>query len=405
MKMRVPSFVQKKRVTAALILAVLGGAGFVIGFRCMQSMDMAQDYRSQIRYLVEGEETIGEEPAATALSADYLENIFGEDPQLLDNLKQIIDKGLTDAPSIRLGEVSAMIVTYNRADDDNTIKNVAAHVIGGFPQQKRKPGFHRDGYFRGNLTPQLWEWGNSTVGFLGRDMVMFADPNAATSHTAAVESLFTGEIMPIVQTMDDPLYFSMVLPNPKNAVPLQLQRHILALIIKGRMSRSDGDLQAIVLTPSGRSARRTISFVKNLQTVAETLLRTKWSGDEVDNEWGGKSYVWWANEMLKTSRKTEVEKEGSIVRVSASFKRRMVNALLKGAERMGRDLAGMQGIYDDRLDPRLVDARLQTAKPVHYWSDAHRWGPNWPVGAPSTNSALTEQTNEQPSEQPSEQTD
>jgi len=29
----------------------------------------------------------------------------------------------------------------------------------------------------------------------------------------------------------------------------------------------------------------------------------------------------------------------------------------------------------------LVDAMLRTAKPVHYWSEAHQWGPDWPFGS------------------------
>ena len=50
---------------------------------------------------------------------------------------------------------------------------------------------------------------------------------------------------------------------------------------------------------------------------------------------------------------------------------------------MGRDLAQMQGSMSDKLDPREVDARMKTKKPMNYWSEPHRWGPDWPIGNPT----------------------
>jgi len=83
--------------------------------------------------------------------------------------------------------------------------------------------------------------------------------------------------------------------------------------------------------------------------------------------------------MVQTSERAKIEQEESIVRAHTEFERIMVNVVLKAIERLGRDLAQMRGSLDEKLDPRIVDAQLQSRKPLHYWSEPHRWGPNWPI--------------------------
>ena len=87
--------------------------------------------------------------------------------------------------------------------------------------------------------------------------------------------------------------------------------------------------------------------------------------------------------MFNTMQRTTLEKEQNIVRLRVNFERVMVNAALKSIERMGRDLAQMQGSMEERIDPRLVDARMRSQKPTHYWNDDHKWGPNWPIPMPT----------------------
>ena len=72
--------------------------------------------------------------------------------------------------------------------------------------------------------------------------------------------------------------------------------------------------------------------------------------------------------------------------MKSDFERVMVNVVLKTIERMGRDMSQMRGTLEERTDPRLVDARMQSSKPLHYWSDDHQWGPDWPIPA-ETNGA------------------
>jgi len=383
---------KKRKIVISSVLGVLiiaGVAASVIGYRAYRLWNIGNDMKGQIRYLIESGNTIGEAPAAETFSADYLGAIFGSNPELLAQLKKVVSRGLADAPVLNLGEVAAMVVTHHK-DASNNVIDVAAHVIGGFPVGKRKPGFHRDGYFKHLVDDNIWKHGNSTIGFLGRDMVLFADENIVLQQEKMLEAAMDGNILPLAESLSNPLYFTMVMPNPKRILPGQLRKHVQAIVIKGYLSKTDGRCEFIFLTQSDKSATYTVSILRDMKIAAEVALKTKWKGVERETDWGTMIDPWWSYEMVQASEASVLEKELNLVRAKTEFSRVMVNVVLKSIERMGRDLAQMRGSLEKRLDPRVVDANMRTRKPGHYWSEPHRWGPNWPIAAPTTNTATAE---------------
>lgn len=368
-------------IGVALFSSALIGFHFVArGTRLVRT---AVDFRDHVRYLLENGGTIGEIPATEAFDSAYLQALFGGDPELLGKLRGIIAKGLADDPSLNLGEVAAMLVTY-RKNVDNQIEDVVAHVFGGFALAQRKPGFHRDGYFRSQLDQNLWNTGNSLLAFLGRDIVIFADEGQAKIQQNMLESVLAGDILPIVDMlMDRPIHFAAVFPDPRRAVPAQMRPHIQAIIMRGHLAPYDGSYEMILLTPNSESASYVLSLLYDMQIAAQLTLQSRLGGYVQQTEWGARVPVWWAHEMAKTLQTATFEKSQNIVKMRVSFERVMVNATLKTIERLGRDFAQMRGSLDERLDPRLVDQRLKSNKPLHYWSDAHRWGPDWPIADPN----------------------
>jgi hypothetical protein len=365
-----------------LITAIAIGA--FVGYRSLRAYRIATDTKKQIKYLIEHGGTVGEVPADEALSADYLGTIFGDDPELLAQLKAVVSQGLSDSPALNLGEVAAMIVSYHR-NEEGQVEDVVAHVVGGFPLGKRKPGMHRNGYFRGLVDPQLWRFGNSFINLLGRDMVLFADEQVVEKHQMVLESVFTGNIMPLVNSIEDPLFFTAVFPEPRNVLPGQLRTHIQAVVVKGMLSQYKGSFEIILLTPNDRSAKYTLSILGDMKIATEVALKTKWGGVEKQTDWGSVIDPWWAYELVKMVQDINLEKQSSVVRLKGEYERIIVNVVLKSIERMGRDLAHMRGVMDDKLDPRVVDAEMRTRKPTHYWTEEHRWGPNWPIPPKETN--------------------
>jgi hypothetical protein len=373
----------------ALLLVVLL-AGSVYTYRAVRLWRVSGDMRDQIRYLIENGGTIGEVPASDALSTDYLKVIFGQDPAVLSQLERIVQQGLTEDPVLNLGEVSALIVTYHKSEDGD-VRDVVAHVVGGFPLDTRRPGFHRDGYFRHLLDRELWDWSNSALGFLGRDMVLFAEVEVADKHQEILEALLSGNILPFVDNLDDPMYYTAVFPNPRRILPGQLRHHVESLIVKGHLAKYDGSLQAMLLTDSARASRYTLAVLNDIKMAAEVALKTKWKGVVRQTDWGPMVDPWWSYELVQTSEGSTLERENGLVRISTDFERVMVNVTLKVLERLGRDMAQMRGIMTERKDPRVVDAEMQTRKPAHYWSEEHRWGPNWPIAPRDTNVIETAQ--------------
>ncbi|HPG00633.1 MAG TPA: hypothetical protein PLE77_11235 [Kiritimatiellia bacterium] len=381
--------------TVGLVLLVALTSGGVVAYRTWRVYNVATEVRAQVRYLIENGGTIGEAPAAQTFSVDYLQAIFGDNPDLLEQIKSVVTKGVSDEPALNLGEVAAMVVTYHLTDEGKA-EDVVVHAVGGFPLSRDKPQFHRDGYFFQQLDPNLWSWGNILIGFLGRDMIMFAADEATTAKQRELfDTLFSGEIMPLVDWIARPTYFTAVFPEPKNLFPQQMRSHVQAVIMKGSLSHTKGHWEAMVLTPSAKSAGYALSILRDMKVAGEFALKTRWGGEEKMTPWGKVIDPWWAYETVQTLERSTLEKEQGLIRMQTDFERVMVNVVLKGIERMGRDLAQMQGSMSDRLDPREVDARMKTKKPMNYWSEPHRWGPDWPIGGP---------TNETPAATASDQT-
>jgi hypothetical protein len=376
------------RILAVIALGVtltVGAGVGIVGYRGLRLWNIAKDFRAQIRYAVQTGDEVGRIPAEDALAVGYLESIFADNEELLEKLKGVVQRGLTDTDALQLGEVSAMLVTYHR-NGNGDVKDVVAHVIGSFPLGKRKPGFHRDGYFRHLIEPGLWAFANSIINMLGRDMVIFAEEEIAQRHQVILEAVFSGDVVPLAESIEEnPLYYSLVVPDPRKLVPLQMRHHVQAVVFKGMLAPEEGRSETILLTPSARSASYVLTILSDMKLASEVALRTKWKGVVEHTPWGPQIDSWWAYEMLQTSERLTIQKEYNIVRLRTHFGRVMVNAAVKSVERMGRDMAQMRGSLDERLDPRLVDERMHSEKPLHYWADSHRWGPNWPFKGSETN--------------------
>jgi len=370
----------KKRTKIILIVfgALLIGLTFV-GSRVYRMTTVARDLESQIRYLIENGGSIGDIPAAQAFSEEFLESIFGDNTELLERLKVIMHQGLADEPTLNLGEVAAMMVTYNMTDTGE-VSNVVVHAIGGFPLARKKPGMHRSGYFFQQLDPNLWNYGNILIGFMGRDMILFSDDDATTEkQEALLDTLFTGDIMPLVNQLSTPMYYTIVFPKPRYIIPRQLRNHVRAIVVKGSLGYRKGFTEMLLLTPSDKSAKYTYSILHDMELASVLALKTRWGGVERQTLWGPVINPWWAYEIVQALEHSTMKREDTLVIIHSDFGRIMVNVVLKGVERMSRDLAMMRATTGEGLDPREADAALKSRKPLHYWSEPHQWGPDWPI--------------------------
>lgn len=368
--------------TLIAVIAGVGILGSVAAYRVYRSVTVAGAMVSNLRYQLESGETLDTVPAGQAMSTSYLQIIFGDNPELMKELQRVLQQGLADSSRLQLDEVSAMLVTYRQGEEPGSVTDLCAHVFGSYKVARRRPGFHRDGYFKHLIDRGLWDIGNTMIGFLGRDVIFFADPKAEEMQRRMIDSMFTGDIMPVVSAIEKPYHYIMAVPNPRKLLPPQLRRHIQTLILRGDMNLYTGSTEMIFLCGSSRAADYTSSVFSDLKIGAQATLKTKFGGYVSERSWGPHVECWWAYEMAMTLGRSRFKPDDNLVRLNMKYGRVMNNALLKGIERMGRDLFQITGSLELKKDPRQVDAEMASTKGSHYWSSAHKWGPNWPIAPP-----------------------
>lgn len=369
----------KRSLVFCLLLAL--GAGAYVGWRAFQVYQTAQGGFQHLRYLLESGETIEGEPADDVLSDSYLRSLFGDNPELVDRLKTVVDLGMATDANLKLGSVSVMIVTH-RKKPDGSIADAAIYAIGGFPDPKSKRlGFHSTGYFKENLDPDLWLSGNAMMNLLGRDVIVFCEQDKAEQHMALLFDLLNGGIYPLAQRIaETPLYYAIVFPDPKDLAPPNLRNSLQTVIIKGEMSGDNGTTETMFVSPNVRLATQVHTLLKDMVGLARITFRDSYSGYIKDTAWGRMNDTWWSVEYVQLIDALKLIQDQVLVVARVEYDRAKNNAILKTIERAGRDLAMQKAFSISGQLPWEFVYREKDNPSGGYWSAPHRWGPEWPLG-------------------------
>jgi hypothetical protein len=357
------------------------GVGAVLAWRAWGVYQTAFGGFQHLRYLLESGETIEGVPADDVLSDNYLLSLFGDNPELVERLKTVVDLGMATDANLKLGNVSVMVVTY-RKDEANTVMDAAIYAIGGFPDPKSKRlGFHSTGYFRQELDKDLWMTGNSIMNLFGRDIIVFCEQDKAEAHMALLYDLLNGRILPLAQRIvEAPLHYAIVFPDPKDLAPPNVRNSLQTVILKGEMSGDNGKTELMLVSPSVSSAYQVHTLVKDMRTLATITLHDKFSGYVKQMPWGPMNDVWWAVEYGELINRLQLLQDQVLVVARTDYDRVKNNAILKTVERAGRDLAAQKAFLLSGDLPWEFAYREKDNPTGGYWSPEHRWGPEWPLG-------------------------
>jgi len=356
-------------------------AGAYVGWRALGVFRTSYGGFQHLRYLLESGETVEGTPADDVLSDNYLLSLFGDNPELVERLKTVVDLGMATDANLKLGSVSAMVVTY-RKDPSGKIFDAAIYAVGGFPDPKSKRlGFHSTGYFREELDSDLWISGNALMNLLGRDIIVFCEQEKAEAHMALLYDLLNGNVLPLAQRIvEAPLHYAVVFPNPKELAPPNLRNSLQTVIVKGEMTGDNGKSEVMLVSPSVATAFQVHTIVKDMRKLAAIAFHDKFSGYVKQMSWGPMNDNWWAVEYGQLLDSLQLVQDQVLVVFRAEYDRAKNNALLKTVERAGRDLA-MQKSFALASDLPWEFAFREKDNPTGgYWSREHRWGPEWPLG-------------------------
>lgn len=365
----------------ALGLLVALGAGAYVGWRTYGIYQATYGGFQHLRYLLESGETIEGQPADDVLSDNYLRSLFGDNPDLVERLKTVVDLGMATDSNLKLGSVSTMIVTY-RKGPNSEIMDAAIYAIGGFPDPKSKRlGFHSSGYFQTQIDSELWLTGNSFMNLLGRDIIVFCEQEKAEAHMALLFDLLNGGILPLAQRVAEaPLHYAIVFPDPKDLAPPHLRNGLQTVIIKGEMAGDTGKTEIMLVSPNARSAAQLHTIVKDMSTLVRIVFHDKFGGYIKEMSWGQMNDVWWSVEYVELIDSLQIVRDQVIVVARVDYDRVKNNAILKTIERAGRDIAMQKSFLLSGDLPWEFAYREKESPSGGYWSAPHRWGPEWPLG-------------------------
>jgi hypothetical protein len=362
------------------LLALLIGSAYV-GWRAFGVFQTAYGGFQHLRYLLESGETVEGAPADDVLSDSYLLTLFGDNPELVDRLKSVVDLGMAADANLKLGSVSAMIVTHSKAED-GSIVDAAIYAVGGFPEPKSKRlGFHASGYFRQELDESLWMTGNALVNLMGRDIIVFCEQDKAEQHMSLLFDILQGGVLSLAQRIvQSTVYYAVVFPEPKELAPPNLRNLVQTIMIKGEMGGDFGYTETIFIAPNYRSAAQAFVIFKDMLTLARITFHDQFSGYVKDMGWGEMNDSWWATEYVDMIDTVSIIQDGSIVVARTEYDRVKNNAILKTIERAGRDIAMKKSFALAGELPWEFAFKEMNNPSGGYWSQAHRWGSDWPLG-------------------------
>lgn len=368
------------RSLALCLLAALC-AGAYVGWRALGIYQTTYGGFQHLRYLLESGETLEGAPADDVLSDNYLLSLFGDNPELVERLKTVVDLGMATDANLKLGNVSVMVVTYRKGEGDKII-DAAIYAVGGFPDPKSKRlGFHSTGYFREEVDPDLWVSGNAMMNLLGRDIIVFCEQEKAEAHMALLYDLLNGGILPLAQrVVEAPVHYAIVFPDPKELAPPNLRNSLQTVIIKGEMSADAGKTELMLVSPSAMAAFQVHTIVKDLRKLATITFHDKFGGYIKEMPWGEMNDVWWAVEYSQLIASLQLLQDQVLVIARTEYDRPKNNAILKTVERAGRDLAMQKSFLLSGDLPWEFAYREMDNPSGGYWSQEHRWGPEWPLG-------------------------
>ncbi len=313
-------------VLAALLLAA-GGLALNVTQRLRRVVSETNQVRSVVQEAVRRQEMVVKAPARKEFSAAFLQMAFGDNPQLLEQIKESLGKALGSNPTLAQGDVAMMLVTY-RAEGE--LRDVAIHIFGNLVPEKL-PAFSTEGYWKSQLPDNFYKMGQSMLSTLGREVVILASPDAEKEQRDLLEAVMNNRYDTVQNYLHDPVSFIAVIPEPGLLFTERFRPYMAAALVKGKISMDEGRVEMVALSFDAKKAQELAQLMSDTRMMGVGLARVKFDSPE-------------AEVALQELSKAQIVADGPAVKLSAVMPAevierglpRIIRALAKGIGRIQR---------------------------------------------------------------------
>jgi len=321
----------KANVIVWAVLAVLVLAAGVLALNVTQRFHRVVQETNQVRTVVQEavrrQEMIVKAPARKEFSAAFLQMAFGDNPQLLEKIKESLSTALGANPTLAQGDVAMMLVTY-RAEGE--LRDVAIHIFGNLVPEKL-PAFSSEGYWKSQLPDNFYKMGQSMLATLGREVVILASPEAEKRQRDLLEAILNDRYETVHNYLHDPVSFIAVIPEPGLLFTERFRPYMAAALVKGKISLDEGRAEMVALSMDQKKAQDLAQLLSDTRMMAIGIARVRYGGGE-------------AEAALQQLSRAQIVADGPAVKMSIMMPSdvieaglpRMIRALAKGVGRIQR---------------------------------------------------------------------
>jgi hypothetical protein len=300
-------------VWSVLIVLLLAVAAIALNVtqRYRRVVQETNQVRSLVQQAVKRQQMITRAPARKEFSSAFLQMAFGDNPPLLEKIKQALEKAIGDRPQLAQGDIAMMLVTY-RAEGEP--RDVAVQIFGNLVPE-RLPRFSSEGHWRARLPSQLYDVGQSMLSLFGRELVILADADVEQRQREIFDSVLMNRFDILEHYLYDPVSFVAVIPEPANLVTDRYSPYLAAILVKGKVSLSEFRGQLIALSFDPKRAEELAQMMMDSYYLFSGIARVRFASIPGDM-------------ALKDLQKVRVRVDGPTVVVEGMMPEEVVSRVL-----------------------------------------------------------------------------
>ena len=281
--------------------------------RARHVLQETNQVRSVMQDAVKRQEMVVKVPARREFSSAFLQMAFGDNPVLLEQVKDQLQQAISEKPSLQKGEIGMMLVTY-RAEGE--VRDVAIQVFGEL-NVERMPSFSSEGYFKSQLPDQFFQAGQSMLSLLGRDVMILANNQVRKQQMEVLDATTNDRFSAVEDYLHDPVSFIAVVPDPSKLFSDQFRKNMAAVLIKGKLSMDESRFEFVALSTDPHKAQDLAQTLTDMRSMAMGVAQVRF---------GAASGM--AQAALEQLTRTSIRSDGPAVVINTSMPGNVLQSLM-----------------------------------------------------------------------------